>query len=163
MVSYRNQLFFEVSPCTLLLPNPSSEKRPPSPFSLTKKRIHMDSHLKEELTVLFWKLLGIPYPHRQSANHYITTLCQWLILTSCVRDSLYDKYTLFTHFHLMQWKNRGLVCISSKQRISWRWTHNSSVDQSTKKLSIVQMNYWTCFFTGAAVSVNWFTTPVSLC
>ena len=76
-------MFFEVSPCTLLLPNPPSGKRHPSPFSLTKKGIHMDNHLKEELTVLFWKLLGIPYPHRQSANDYITTLCQWLILTSC--------------------------------------------------------------------------------
>ena len=33
-------------------------------FILAKKRIHMDSHSKVELTDLFWKLLGIPYPHR---------------------------------------------------------------------------------------------------
>ena len=43
-------------------------------FSLTKKRIHMDSHLKEEHTDLFWKFLGILYPHRQSVNGYITIL-----------------------------------------------------------------------------------------
>ena len=55
----------------------------------------------------------------------------------------------------MQKKNKGLVRISNKQRISWRWTHNSSIDQSTKNLPIVKINYWTCFFTGAAVSVNW--------
>ena len=32
MVSYKNQLLFEVSPCTLLPPNPPSEKRPSSPL-----------------------------------------------------------------------------------------------------------------------------------
>ena len=47
----------------------------PLPFSLVKWRIHMDSNLKEELTDLFWKLLGIPYSQRQSANGYITTSC----------------------------------------------------------------------------------------
>ena len=62
----------------------------------------MDSNLKEELTDLFQKSLGITYSHRQSANGNITSLFQWLTLPSCVRDSLYDKYMLFTHFYLMQ-------------------------------------------------------------
>ena len=44
----------------------------PPPFRLAKKRIHKDSNLKEELTNLFWRLLGIPYSHRQSANGNIT-------------------------------------------------------------------------------------------
>ena len=35
----------------------------------------MDSNLKEEFTDLFWKLLGILYYHRQSANGNITALC----------------------------------------------------------------------------------------
>ena len=30
----------------------------PFPFSLAKKRIYLDTHLKEELTDLFWKLPG---------------------------------------------------------------------------------------------------------
>ena len=46
----------------------------PPPFSLAKYKIHMDSHFKEAVTDLFWKLLGIPHPHRQSANGYIATL-----------------------------------------------------------------------------------------
>ena len=77
----------------------------------------MDSNLKEELTDLFRKLLGIPYSHRQSANGNITTLCY--ISLMCKRY-LYDKYMLFTHFYPMQGKNRGLAFISSKQIISWR-------------------------------------------
>ena len=64
----------------------------------------MDSHLKGELTDLFGKLLGIHYPHRQSANGYITALYQWSKLPSYVRDSLHDKHLLFTYFHLMQEK-----------------------------------------------------------
>ena len=46
----------------------------PPPFNLAKKRIHMESHLKEELTDLFRKLLGIPNAHRYSFNGCITTL-----------------------------------------------------------------------------------------
>ena len=46
----------------------------PLPFNLAKKRRRMDSHLKEELTDLFRKLLGIPNPHRHSVNGCITTL-----------------------------------------------------------------------------------------
>ena len=45
------------------------------PFGFAKKRIHTDCHLKEELTDLFGKLLGIAYHHRQGANGYIITLC----------------------------------------------------------------------------------------
>ena len=48
----------------------------------------------------------MPYSHRQSGNGYITTLGLWLTLPSCVRDSLYDKYMLFTHFYLMQGKKK---------------------------------------------------------
>ena len=33
----------------------------------------------------------------------------------------------------MQGENRSLFCISSKQRISWRWTNNFSVNKLTKK------------------------------
>ena len=36
-------------------------------------------------------------------------------------------------FILCKERNRSLVCISSKQRILWRWTHNFYVDKFTKK------------------------------
>ena len=98
-------MLFEVLPCTLLPPQYSFGKMTfLLPSVWTKGRTHMDSHLKEELTDLFWKLLGIQYPHRQSANDYITALCQWSTLPSYVRDSLHDKYLLFTYFYLMQEK-----------------------------------------------------------
>ena len=54
---------------------------------------------------------------------------------------LHDKYVLFTHFYLMKGKNRQLVCISSKQRIFWHWTHNFSVNKLSKTLHSVKMNY----------------------
>ena len=74
LVSYENQLLFVVSPCNLIFPPILLQKAtilPPSVWT----RIHMDSNLKEELTDLLWKLLGIPYSHRQSANGNITTPC----------------------------------------------------------------------------------------
>ena len=39
---------------------------------------------------------------------------------------------LFTHFYLMQ--EKSLVCISSKQRISWRWIDNFFVNKLTKNM-----------------------------
>ena len=48
-----------------------------------KRRVHGETsksnwflkEIKKKFTDLFRKLLGIPYPHRQSANGYITTFC----------------------------------------------------------------------------------------
>ena len=43
------------------------QKSIPSPFSLAKNRIYLGTHLKKELTSLFWKLPGYSlFPHRQS-------------------------------------------------------------------------------------------------
>ena len=116
--SYKNQLLLRVSPCTSTLLPFLLEKNLSRPFSLAKKRIHMDTRFKKKLIDLLRKLLGIVYPHRQGANGYITTLFKWLTLPSYV--ILYDKYMLFTHFYLMLGKkNRNLVCISSKRITLW--------------------------------------------
>ena len=59
----------------------SAIAHPPSPPILLKKKAILPPHLpspvilKEELTDLFWKLLGISYPYRQIASSYITKLC----------------------------------------------------------------------------------------
>ena len=46
-------------------------KRPSFSVSLTKNRIYLGTHLKEELTILLWKLLGYSLlRHRQSRQEY---------------------------------------------------------------------------------------------
>ena len=55
-------------------------------------------------------------------------------------------YAVYSFLSYARKKNRILVCISSKQGISWCGTHNFYVDKLTKKLPIVKMNCWTCFF-----------------
>ena len=49
------------------------------PFSLAQRRIYVDTHLKEEPTERFRKLLGIPYPHRQSRETVVNTLLMVLL------------------------------------------------------------------------------------
>ena len=55
-------------------------------FSLAERKMHMGNHLKEELTYLFSRLLGIPYH-------------QPLTLPTYGGVSLDDKYILFTWIH----------------------------------------------------------------
>ena len=65
-----NFIFCAVQLLTLLLPQSSLKKKAILPPHLPSPVI-----LKEELTDLFWKLLGISYPYRQIASSYITKLC----------------------------------------------------------------------------------------
>ena len=65
---------------------PSSfQKGLPSPFSLARNKIYLGTHLKEELTNLFWRLTGSSlFPHKQNSQeceHFanmvnIITLCK---------------------------------------------------------------------------------------
>ena len=74
----------------------------PSPFSLARNRIYLRTHLKEELTNLFWKLpLYSLFPHRQRRKE-----CEHFAngkhLPLYVRDSLADKWSIsFTLFYPM--------------------------------------------------------------
>ena len=99
MVSFKNQLLFEVSPRTLLLPQSSFRKTTFLPSLIWSRREYTWTVIFKE------KLLCIPYPYKQSANGYITTLLLMVNIT-LVCKSLYDKYMAFTHFHLKQRKNR---------------------------------------------------------
>ena len=56
-MSYDNQVLLRVISHKALLLAPS-KKSLPLPFSLAKKRMYLDPHLKEELTDLFQKLSG---------------------------------------------------------------------------------------------------------
>ena len=74
-------------------------------------------------------------------------------IASCVRDSLFDKYMLLTHFYLMQGKIEAwFVSLVSREF--------HEIDK--KELHTGKMNCYTWFFTGVAIkiaiSVNWRTT-----
>ena len=80
------------------------QKALPSPFSLARNKIYLGTHLKEELTNLFWKLTGYSlFSHRQSTWQEFEHFANMVkIITLYVRDSLEDKkYMLFTHLYLM--------------------------------------------------------------
>ena len=111
---------------------------PPS-FSFVKKRIHMDIHFERRAYWFVLKFIGYPLSPRQSANGYITTLCYWLTLPSCVRVYMINICSLLI-FILCKGKSRSLVCISTKQRISWHWTDNFYVNKLTKKQPNCKMN-----------------------
>ena len=132
--SYNNQSLFGVSLCTPPLLSSLFKKQSSSyPFSLAKKRLHMDIIWKKNL--LIW------YPLFQQAEswwlHYNALL---MVNSTLICKRLYDKYMLFAHFILCKKKVRNLVCISSKVRIFWRWTHTFSVDKLTKNHPVVK---WT--------------------
>ena len=50
------------------------QKSLPSPFSLTRNRVYLGTHLKEELTDLFRKLPVNVFPHWQSRQRMVDTL-----------------------------------------------------------------------------------------
>ena len=62
-----------ISRCTPLPSLLPSEKDYPPPIGLAKKRIYMESHLKEEFIDLIWKL-PFPFPNRQNKRGW-WTLC----------------------------------------------------------------------------------------
>ena len=70
---------------TLLLRAWPSKKDLSLIFGLVKRRTYMDTHLKEELTDLFWKLLGISYPHRESRKRLVNTVLMVNITLNCKR------------------------------------------------------------------------------
>ena len=63
------------------------QKGLPSPFSLARNRIYLGTHLKEELTNLFWKLTGYSlFPHRQSSRQECEHFANMVnIITLCKR------------------------------------------------------------------------------
>ena len=71
-------------------------------------------------------------------------------------SSKFIKIMLFSHIYIMQGKKiRILVCISSKQRIFWCWTHNLFVDKFTKNVYIFpsKTNCLICFVIAVAIKV----------
>ena len=101
LVSHDNGMLSRVILCCLY----SScllQEMTPSPFSLGKKRIYSDTHLKEEHTNLFLKLQEYSSFPTVSVETGWWTRCWGLILPLFVRDNLLDKSTLFSHISLMQ-------------------------------------------------------------
>ena len=106
------------------------------PFSLVQRSIYVDTHLKEEPTERFWKLLGIPNSHRQSRETMVNTLLMVLLpLYSLV---VYPKRTEVSAKRLT--KNHIPTC-TIKSLISF------SIHVAMK----------------ITVSVIWCTTSVPLC
>ena len=56
----------------------SFQKDLPSPFSLARNTLYLGTHLKGELTNLFWKLRG--YSHTGRVDSNVNTLLIWLTL-----------------------------------------------------------------------------------
>ena len=71
-ISYNNQLLFGVMSQYSPLLAPSKNVLPLH-FSLVKKEIYWDTHMKDKITDLFWKLPGVPYCHRQSRKRMMNT------------------------------------------------------------------------------------------
>ena len=135
--------------------------------------MYSSTHLKEELTDLFWKVPWIWYslfPNKDRFDRVCWTFCSWLTLTLYIKDSLEDKSMLFTNFYLMQGKNRNLACISSKQvPNTLAWNPQNLCQQIDKKNTLEWNKLLNMFFffisaaTKIAVIVSWRTAPVPLC
>ena len=114
------------------------------PFSLVQRRIYVDTHLKEEPTERFWKMLGIPYPHRQSRETVVNTLL--MVLLPLYNLVVYPKRTEYfgakpAMFLPKGWQKKHIPTCTIKSLISF------SIDVAMK----------------ITVSVNWCTTSVPLC
>ena len=123
----------------LLSPHPSSENNlPPTPSVWPRRDCTWTSF---ERRTYWFVLKVIWYPLFQQAEswwlHYNALL---MVNSTLICKRLYDKYMLFAHFILCKKKVRNLVCISSKVRIFWSWTHTFSVDKLTKNHPMVK---WT--------------------
>ena len=93
----------------------SSKKGFPYPFGLVKRRIYLDTHLKEKLTD-FFKTTRVYPIHTGRVERGWWTLCLWLTLPLYVRDCLENKSMLFTHFYLMRRKKYKIWFVSLASR-----------------------------------------------
>ena len=78
----------------------SSRKDLPYNFGLVKKRIYLNTHLKEKLTDFFLNYQGIPYSHRQNRKRMVNTLLMVNTTPICkrlFREQIYAVYSFLSY------------------------------------------------------------------
>ena len=128
LISYKNQLLIEVTLCTLLFSqSPFRKTTIIHPSVWASREFTWTVIWKKSLLICFESYWVSPIP---TGRVLMVTLplCVYMINIYCLLPFIFCKE-----------KNRSLDCISSKQRISWRWTYNFYVNKLTKKLPAGKM------------------------
>ena len=124
-VSYKNQLLFEVSPYTLLLHQSYFSKTTILSPSVWSSRDFTQTDIWKKSLLICFEIF------------WVSPILTGRVLIG-KRYFIWSIYAVYSFLSYVRKKNRSLVCISSKQRILWRWTHNFSVDKLTRNYPMVK-------------------------